>query len=233
MQRNSNTLTDLLISIIIPSVILMKFSDPEYLGPQNGLIVALAFPISLGLYELVRYRKPNYFAILGLVSVLLTGGIGLLELDTKWLAIKEAAIPGILGIAVLLSATIGKPIVKMMFFNKALLDTDKISQELQEKGLTEAFEGQMIRATYLFSGTFFFSSVMNYLLTTWIVTSPAGSPAFNEELGQLALMSYPVIALPCMAMMIAIGYLLWRQLRQMTGLNLEQIMSPALSKDSD
>ncbi len=39
--------------------------------------------------------------ILGIVSVLLTGGIGVLELDTQWLAVKEALIPGIIGVVVL------------------------------------------------------------------------------------------------------------------------------------
>ena len=232
MQRNSNSFTDLIISIIIPSVILMKFSGAEDLGPQLALIVALAFPISLGVYELVRFRKPNYFAILGLVSVLLTGGIGLLKLDAQWLAIKEAAIPAILGIVVLLSAKLGVPLIKTLLFNKAVLDTDKIAQELEARNHTAAFEDQLIRATYLFGGTFFFSSVMNYLLTTWIVTSPPGSPAFNEELGQLALLSYPVIALPCMAMMIAIGYMLWRRLNQMTGLSFEEVMASSSKTES-
>ena len=230
MQRNSNSFTDLIISIIIPSVILMKFSGTEDLGPQLALIVALAFPIGLGIYELVRFRKPNYFAILGLVSVLLTGGIGLLKLDAQWLAVKEAAIPAILGIVVVLSAKLGVPLIKTLLFNKAVLDTDKISEELQKNGQTEAFEGQLIRATYLFGGTFFFSATMNYVLATWIVTSPSGSPAFNEELGRLTLLSYPMIALPCMAMMIAIGYMLWRRLHRMTGLSFEEVMASSPNK---
>ena len=69
---------ELIFNIVIPSVILMKFSGAEDLGATKALLVALYFPISWGLYELMKYRKINYIALLGLISVLLTGGIGLL-----------------------------------------------------------------------------------------------------------------------------------------------------------
>jgi hypothetical protein len=84
----------------------------------------------------------------------------------------------------------------------------------------------------MLSGTFFFSAAMNYLLATWIVTSPAGSAAFNEELGQLTLISYPVIVIPSMAMMFAIFYFLWRSIHSLTDLKLEEMMasSPADNK---
>ena len=231
MQRQSRPLTDLLLGIVIPSVVLMKFSGPEDLGPKVALIVALAFPISLGLYELIRYRVTNYFAVLGLVSVLLTGGIGLLQLDPQWLAVKEAAIPAILGIAVLLSVPLGYPLVKTLLYNPNLLNTEKISEILEERGNTEVFEARLASANHLLGGTFFFSAVMNYLLATWIVTSPAGSPAFNEELGRMTLLSYPVIALPSMAMMFAILFLIWRSINKYTGLSFEQALAPALVED--
>jgi hypothetical protein len=80
-------MVDLIVSIILPSFILMKLSGDDDLGASGGLITALAFPLAWGLFELIRYRKFNFIALLGLVSILLTGGIGLFELDTKWLAI--------------------------------------------------------------------------------------------------------------------------------------------------
>lgn len=229
MQRKPRPLIDLLVGILIPSVVLMNFSGPERFGPQVALIVALAFPLGLGLYEMLRYRATNYIALLGLVSVLLTGGIGLMQLDSQWLAVKEAAIPAALGIAVLLSAWIGFPLVKNMLYNPAILNTDKISRILHERGHTDAFEARLSSANYLLSATFFFSATMNYLLTTWIVSSPAGSAAFNEELGRLALLSYPVIALPCMAMMLIILFFLWRSIHTFTGLDFDGALAPSLT----
>ncbi len=107
-------LVDLLFSIIIPSLILMKFSGENALGTGTALIVALAFPLGWGLYELLKYRKFNFIALLGLISVLLTGGIGLLQLDPQWMAVKEAAIPGLIGIAVLISTRTRYPLIRTL-----------------------------------------------------------------------------------------------------------------------
>lgn len=217
-------LIDLLVSIVIPSVILMKLSGDDALGATTALIVALAFPLGWGLFELLKYKKFNFIALLGLVSVLLTGGIGLLQLDPQWLAVKEAAIPGLIGIAVLVSTRSRYPLVKTLLYSPTIMDVNKIKQKLDDLGNTAAFEARLLNATYLLSGTFLFSATMNYILAKWIVTSPSGSTAFNEELGQMTLLSYPVIAIPSMLMMMAIFYYLWRTIHGMTGLTLEEIL---------
>ena len=221
---------DLLVSIVIPSFILMKLSGDSDLGATNALIVALAFPLGWGLFELVKYRKVNFIAILGLVSVLLTGGIGLLELDLKWLAIKEAAIPGIISLVVLGSTFTRYPLIKTLIYNPVVLNVEKIEQKLKAGDNFAKFEKRLSNATYFLAGTFGFSAVMNYLLAKWVVTSPTGSAAFNEELGQMTLLSYPVIAIPSMLMMMAIFYYLWRTIHGMTGLPLEEIMVSSQQK---
>jgi intracellular septation protein A len=222
---------DLLFSIIVPSIILMKMSGEDDLGAAGGLIVALAFPISWGLFELIKYKKFNFIALLGLVSVLLTGGIGLLELDTKWIAIKEAAIPGILGIAVLVSTFTPYPLVRALLFNPDVMDVEKIKDRLEAKDSTPLFEKRLLTATYFVAGSFAFSAAMNYILAKWIVVSPAGTPEFNEELGQLTLYSYPMIALPSMLMMIGIFYYLWRTIHDLTGLELEEVLTTSEVKE--
>lgn len=215
---------DLLVSIIAPSVVLMKFSGDDALGASGALITALAFPIVWGLFELIKYKKFNWIALLGLISVILTGGIGLLQLDPKWLAIKEAAIPGLLGLAVLVSTFTRYPLVRAMLFNPAIMNVEKIKQRLEELGHIETFDARLLKVTYLLSGTFFFSSLMNFILATWIVTSPAGSVAFNEELAWMTLLSYPVIVIPSMLMMVGIIYYLWRTIHGMTGLPLDKML---------
>lgn len=230
-QHKPRPMIDLLVSIVIPSVILMKLSGEEDLGAANALIFALAFPIGWGLFELVKYRKVNFIAILGLVSVLLTGGIGLLELDVKWLAIKEAAIPGIIGLVVLGSTFTRYPLIKTLLYNPVVLNIEKIEEKLQESGKMDEFQQRLLKATYFLSATFAFSAVMNYLLAKWVVTSPAGSAAFNEELGQMTLLSYPVIAIPSTLMMMGILYYLWKTIHSMTGLPMEEVMAAHHTKD--
>lgn len=215
---------DLLVSIIVPSVILMKFSGDEALGADGALITALAFPLAWGLFELIKYKKFNFIAFLGLLSVVMTGGIGLLQLDPQWLAIKEAAIPGLLGVAVLVSTFTRYPLIRTMIYNPAIMNVEIIKQRLDEQGYSAAFEARLLRLTYFLSGTFFFSSLMNFILAKWIVISPAGSAAFNEELAWMTLLSYPVIVIPSMLLMMGILYYLWRTIHDMTGLSFEKIL---------
>lgn len=222
--HRNRPVVDLLISILIPSFILMKLSGDEYLGATGALVLALAFPLGLGAWELARYRKFNIFALLGLVSVGLTGGIGLLQLDQRWLAVKEAAIPGLIGLAVMASAWTRYPLIRTLLYNPNILDVGRIQQKLEETRSNDLFEARLLNATYMLSGTFFFSSLVNYILATWIVTSPTGSAAFNEELGRLTLLSYPMIAIPSTLMMMAIMYYLWRIVHDMTGLTLEELL---------
>lgn len=222
--HTSSPLIDILVSIIIPSFILMRLSGAGNLGATGALMCALAFPITWGTFELLKYKKYNGIAILGIVSVFLTGGIGLLKIDTQWLAIKEAAIPGLIGIGIFISARMHHPLVRALLLNPAVLDIEKIHQKLMENNATKNFENSLVRATYLLSGTFFFSSTMNYILAKWIVVSPTGTTAFNEELGRLTLLSYPMIALPSLIMMSVLLYYLWRVIRKYTRLGLEEII---------
>lgn len=223
-KKQQNPLTEILVNILIPAFILMKLSGPAQLGHVGALLTALAFPLVWGGIDLARSRKFNLFSALGLVNILLTGGIGLLELDTQWLAIKEAAVPGIIGIAVLVSIRTPYPLVKTLLFNPSIVDVDKVNRHLAARGNERAFASRLQIGTLLLSGTFFFSAMMNYLLAKWIVTSPAGSEAFNEELGRLTLISYPVIALPSMLMMGAVLYYLARSTRELAGLGLQDIL---------
>ena len=222
--KNHNPLLELLVAIVAPSVILMKFSGEADLGAVGALLLALAFPLFWGAWDLLTRRKLNLFAVLGLVSILLTGGIGLLQLDTQWLAIKEAAIPGLIGLVVVVSAHTRYPLVRVLLFSPALMNVERIQEHLSQRGNHATFEVRLKVATWMLGGSFFFSSVMNYLLATWIVVSPAGTPAFNEELGRLTLFSYPMIVLPSMLIMMAVLFYLTRAIRELAGLNLAEAL---------
>lgn len=226
----TNPLFELLINIIIPSVILMKWSGPQDLGAVNALLAALAFPLAWGARDLRQRHKVNLFAALGLVSILLTGGIGLLQLDTQWLAVKEATVPGLIGVAVVVSTRTRYPLIKTLLYSPALLDVARVRARLEARGAVSVFEARLQNATWMLGGTFFFSAAMNYLLATWIVVSPAGSAAFNEELGRLTLLSYPVIALPSMVMMLFVLYYLARGIHELTGLRLTELMHSTMTR---
>ena len=222
-----NPLLELAITIIVPAVVLMKFSGADSLGPLRALMLGLAFPLGWGLWDGWRRRKLSWLAVLGVVSTLLTGGIGLLALDAKWLAVKEAAVPSLIGIVILGSIWTNNPLIRMLVFNAQLFDVERVNQGLQSKGTTSLFEQRLRQSTAMLAGTFFFSAVANYVLTRWVVTSPAGTEAFNQELGRLTLLSYPIIAIPSMLMMMALLYWLARQAKALTGLSLGDMLHGA------
>lgn len=215
----------MLISIVVPSLILMRLSGDDRLGPTGALLLALAFPVGYGLHELVRHGQKNLMAILGIVSVLLTGGIGLMKIDARWLAVKEAAVPLAIGAGLLIAHRLGYPVVRKLLFNPSLMDVGRIEAALDARGTRAPFERRLDHANYLFAGTFVFSAVMNWTLARLIVTSESGTREFNEELGRMTLLSYPVIAIPSMLMMIGIFWFVWRTVGRLTGLGFEQIMA--------
>ena len=90
--------------------------------------------------------------------------------------------------------------------------------------------GLMRSATRL--ALFLLSAVLNFFLTKYIVVSPAGTAAFNEELGTLTALSYPVIALPSTAIMFVALYYIFKSITKLTGLPFEEILSDKLKEKS-
>jgi len=223
-QSKPNPLLEIGITVLVPAFILMKLSSPERLGPIGALLLALAFPLTWGLWHGVRHRKLNWFSVLGVVSTLLTGGIGLLKLDAQWLAVKEAAVPGLIGLVVLGSNFTKSPLIRVLVFNAQLFDVEKVNHALAARHNTVPFELRLRAGTFLLAGTFFFSSVANYILARYIVSAPAGTEAFNEQLGRLTLLSYPVIAIPSMLMMMGLMFWLARGAKQLTGMDLGDML---------
>ncbi|MBD1584866.1 VC0807 family protein [Pseudoalteromonas sp. S16_S37] len=223
-NKPSGFFSQLLFNIIIPVVILTRFSGEAHLGPTLGVIVALLFPLGFGLWERKKTGKFNFLSALGFVSVLLTGGISLLELDAKYIAIKEAAIPGLIGIAVIVSQYTKYPLLKTMLFNESVMDINKIEQALEQKGNREKLPKVQVIASNILAGSFFLSSVLNYVLAKMIVVSPAGTEAYNNELGRMTALSYPVIVLPTMVLFFVALFYLFSSLKKLTGLKVEEML---------
>ena len=222
--KKPNPLIEIAVTIILPAIVLMKLSGDDRLGSLRALLLALAFPLAWGVWDGIKRRKLNWLSVLGVVSTLLTGGIGLLALDAQWLAVKEAAVPGLIGVVILGSAWTRSPLIRLLVFNATLFDVNRVHQALEAKNNTPAFEQRLRIGTVVLAGTFFFSAVANYMLARWVVHSPAGTQAFNEELGRLTLLSYPIIAVPSMLMMMALMFWLARGAKALTGLDLGDMM---------
>lgn len=221
--KRENLLANIVCNILLPSLILGKLSDEARLGPVWSLVAALAFPVGYGIYDFARRRQANFISIIGFVSVLLTGGFGLLKLDGLWFACKEAAVPTVIGVMVLVSLRTKRPLVREILFNEQVIDVAKVNAALEANGKRSDFETLLKRSSYLLAASFLVSAVLNFGLARYLLRSPAGTPAFNEELGKMNLLSWPVIVAPSMAMTM---YALWKLLRgieALTGLPLDSL----------
>lgn len=228
--KKENMLTNIIMNIIIPTLILIKLSGDTFLGhpwglgPKWGLIVALAFPIGYGIKDFLTYRKFNFFSALGIVSVLLTGGISLLHLDTQYYAIKEAAIPGIIGLIFIISTKTRYPLMKTFIYNDNFLKVDKISSILKERNNENTFEKVLRNASYIQASSFFVCGTLNYVLAKMIVQSPSGSEAFNIEIGKMHVYGFGVIIVPSMLFLVITLFYIFREIRLLTGLTFEEVM---------
>lgn len=223
-QKPESLFLNVLFNILLPVGILTKLSKPEFLGPVWGLVLALAFPLGYGIYDLIKRKKWNGFSLLGLVSVLLTGGLALLQLDGWWFALKEAAIPFVIGVAVLISVKTKRPLAKMLILNPQVIDVDLIEEKLKDDQAKAQFEQLLKKSTYLVAASFALSAALNFGLARWILTASAGTPEFNEQLGRMTALSFPVIMAPCMVVMGIALYYTITGIKQLTGLGFQDIV---------
>ncbi|GAB5380339.1 MAG: MFS transporter [Aliiglaciecola sp.] len=216
-QQNGGFLGNLAFNIVIPVLILTNLSGEDSLGPAWSVVCALAFPIGFGLWDLKKSGKVNGFSVLGIVSVFLTGGITLLKLPAEYIAIKEAAIPGILGIAVLVSQYTNRSLVKILILNENVINWPALNAALEQKDNVSKFAQKVTVSSYIVAASFFLSSVLNYVLAKVILVSEPGTTAYTEELGRMTALSYPVIMVPSMIMLFAALAYIFVQMKKLTG----------------
>jgi len=222
-KQQHGVVVNLLFNIIIPTLILTKLSSELYLGPRYSIVIALAFPLAFGVYDFIKTRRANIFAVLGFISVLLTGGISLLELDAAYIAIKEASIPALIGIATLASLYTPYPLIKTFIFNDEIIDTDKVNAALNTHNSEAQFQATLRNATYMIAFSFFMSASLNYALAKILLISPPGSAEYSAELGKMTGLSFPVIALPCTLVMLGALFYLVKRIEKLTALTFEDI----------
>lgn len=231
--QKENVFLNLGFNILLPIFVLNKGKQfwGSYLEPYFDnvavaiLLIALSFPIGYFVYDYYKRSKYNLFSIVGLISVLLTGGIGILEIPTQWFAFKEAAIPLLLGLAVLISLKTPWPLIRTLLYNPEIIHVDKVHDALQINDKESAFEKLLKKCTWLLATSFLLSSFLNYMLARWIVVSPSGTDAFNAEVSKMMAWSWPVIVIPSLIITATILWMLLSGIQKMTGLKMDAILA--------
>jgi hypothetical protein len=228
--KRENPLVNLVCNIAIPTIVLMNFSKEDRLGPLWGLIVALIFPVGYGIYDLVRRKKTNFLSILGVLSVLLSGGLALAKIGGMGFAVKEAVLPTIIGMAVLLTLRTKNPLVRELLYNESLIDVGRVDAALEARGHREQFEALLRRASIGLAITFLASAPVNFFLALYILKSPPGTPEFNAELGKMHWVGPLVIAVPSMIALMWVFMRLMNGLSELSGLTQDEIFRDPKAK---
>ena len=225
--KRENPLINLVCNIVIPTVVLMNLSTEKRLGPLWSLIVALIFPVGYGLYDLVTRKKTNFLSILGFVSVLCSGGLAFAKVGGLGFAIKDALLPTLIGLAVLLTLRTKTPLVRELLYNDSIIDVGRVDAALTERGGRERFESLLRRASIGLALTFLASAPVNFALALYILQSPPGTPEFNAELGKMHWVGPLVIAVPSMVALMLVFMKLIHGLSELTGLTQDEIFREA------
>ncbi len=229
-KKKENLLLNLACNIAVPTLVLTMLSKEDRLGPQWGMIVALAFPLGYGIYDLAQRKKFNLFSIVGIVSVLMTGTLNQMKADAFWFAVKEASVPSLFGIAVLASMGTKRPLVRELLWNDQVIDTDKVDRVLAERGQRHELDRLLRNASFGLAASFLLSAILNYGLARYLLKSPPGTAEFNVELGKMNGLSWPIIALPTTVVTMLVFWRLMNGLTRLTGLQLEEIFHAGAEK---
>ena len=223
VPKRENPLINIICNIVVPTIVLMNFSTENRLGPLGGLIVALIFPVGYGIYDLVTRKKTNFLSILGFVSVLLSGGLALAKIGGLGFAIKDALLPTIIGLAVLLTLRSKTPLVRELLYNDSIIDVARVDAALEARGARDRFEALLRRASIGLALTFLASAPVNFVLALYILKSPPGTPEFNAELGKMHWIGPLVIAVPSMIALMMVFMKLMNGLAELSGLSQDEI----------
>lgn len=188
-------------------------------------MIAVAFPVTHGIKTLIRERKADVLAIIGLISVLLTGVFGILKLPPDWVARKEAAVPLIIGILIVASLKTPFPLIRKLMLTESLFDVGRLKQALREKGNEERFEKRLVGLTWGFASAMFLSSGLSYILAKIVLKSEPGTKAYTAELGKMTGLSNVVVLVPVMGVMLIVFNALFNTLSELTGLELDDVLA--------
>jgi len=223
-RKAENLWLNLIFNLGLPTAVMSWGSGERVLGPKWGLLVALLFPLGYGIYDYAQRRRLNFISAIGFVSVLITGGFGLLKLDGFWFAVKDGVIPALIGVAVLLSLRTKEPLVHEILYNPQVIDVERIEVALNERGTQAGFTALMRKSSYLIAAAMLISAVLNYACARWIIVSPPDTEAFNKELAKMHWVSMVGLSIPTVGMMF---YALWgllKGLEQLSGLTMDEIL---------
>ncbi len=208
MSRSIKLGLDFLFGLIIPIIILSRFSDE--LGNITAYVVSALIPVAWVTVDLFFITKRFNFitSFLGLNAVV-RGILAFWFVDGVAYAFKDSA-PSLLWVVVFgVSLVFGRPLISA--FLEQTFDPRTPEQERSIRNLFD--EGPVRRALWLGTLAMVLLSVVtgvaNFFLNLWIVTAEFGTETFNVQVAEANAIARFAIAIPeALALMVVVGFAL-------------------------
>ncbi|KAB8028528.1 VC0807 family protein [Fluviispira multicolorata] len=221
-KPKENLFISIIFNVFIPFFILNKMSST--FGAVNTFFIALAFPLFYAIYDILKRRQLNPISILAIMSIVIKGIFVIYKVDGFWFAVKEAAIPTLLGVVTIVSVWVGKPLINYFIYNENVFNIELLETKLKENNSESLFKKLIWQVTFIFGFAFFLGGVINFFLALNIIVSPAGTESFNKEIAEMTWKGYIVVMIPKIAIS---GFGLWwfiKRLKTITGLDINKIL---------
>ncbi|MBC8128651.1 MAG: hypothetical protein H8M99_16050, partial [Gloeobacteraceae cyanobacterium ES-bin-144] len=185
-------------------------------------------------------RKPNFFSLLGFVSVLLTGGLtiflwnkdGTIKPHADVLfGLKEASIPLVLALAVIGSHFTGSSLLRAFLYSDSIFNVPEIEKRVEELNASEFYQKILFEATLLFAASFVLSAAMNFGLAMYFLgdldyTAANAKELYNERIAKVTGWGFVVIGVPILIFLFFTLQRLLKGLGKLTGLKDDEMMLP-------
>lgn len=205
MSRSLKLGLDFLFGLIIPIIILSRFSDE--LGNITAYVVSALVPVTWVFVDLLFVTKRFNFitSFLGLNAVV-RGILAFWFVDGVAYAFKDS-VPSLLWVVVFgASLVFGRPLIGA-FLEQSF---DPRTRE-QERSLRDLFDEAPVRRA-LWMGTAAMVAISlvtgaaNFFLNLWIVTAEFGTGTFNAQVAESNAIARFAIAIPeALALMVTVG----------------------------
>ncbi len=243
MNDAQKSLLNVALSILAPVLILEKCSleGPSFwqIGTTPALIIALALPITYGIYNFATTRKADALNILGLAGVIFTAVVTLYATTGEndsirpntpwWYAAKEAFIPMILAVAMLVTARGKGALLRVFLYTDSIFHVERIEAECHAKNLLKEYNFTLWNASCFVAASLVFSSAANFFLSLYFLLPVLDYPAaeqglqYNYALGSITWWGYLIIGIALMMTLAAVLVYLLKSLSRLTGMTRDEL----------
>ena len=221
-EAHPSTAIQFIVSFVLPTILLLRFSGNDQLGPAMAMVIALLFPVAYELYSLARRHKTSALSLIAIGGIVLTGAVTLLGLSENWLALRRSAIYFVAAFVLVGSILAKRPLIDMAL--KYMLDMERVRVQAAKRDTSVQLQKHIDISTYALIIFLFVIGVSSYILTLIVITAAPETAQFNSEYVRLRVISLPATTLPLFVGLIAIMMYLLASIEKLTGLSAEELI---------